>query len=69
MRDIQVSERGSEAAGEEQPDKLRKTVRFEQEAPSAAPPSDPTLAPEYPASGETHDRPGSVLVQREVGSC
>ena len=27
MRDIHVSNRGSEAAGEEQPDKLRKTVR------------------------------------------
>ena len=29
MRDIHVGKRGSEAAGEEQPDKLRKTVRFE----------------------------------------
>ena len=36
MRDIRVGKRGSEAADEEQPDKLRKTVRFEQEAPSAA---------------------------------
>ena len=36
LRDIHVGKRGSEAAGEEQPDKLRKTVRFEQEAPSAA---------------------------------
>ena len=26
MRDIRVGKRGSEAAGEEQPDKLRKTV-------------------------------------------
>ena len=50
-------------AGEEQPDKLRKTVRFEQEAPSAAASSDPTVALEYPASGETQDRPASVLVQ------
>ena len=32
MRDIHIGKRGSEAAGEEQPDKLRKTVRFEQEA-------------------------------------
>ena len=32
MKDIHVGKRGSEAAGEEQPDKLRKTVRFEQEA-------------------------------------
>ena len=35
MRDIHVGKRGSEAAGEEQPDTLRKTGRFEQEAPSA----------------------------------
>ena len=32
MRDIQVSKRGSESAGEEQSDKWRKTERFEQEA-------------------------------------
>ena len=36
MRDIHVGRRGSEAASEEQPDKLRKTVRFEQEVPSAS---------------------------------
>ena len=64
MRDINVGKRGSEAAGEAQPDKLRKTVRFEQEAPSAAASSDPTVALEYPASGETQSRPGSVLVQK-----
>ena len=29
MRDIHTGKRGPEAAGEEQPDKLRKTVRFE----------------------------------------
>ena len=40
MRDVQIGNRGSEAATEE-PDKLRKTVRFEQEAPSAAASSDP----------------------------
>ena len=56
MRDIHVGKRGPEAAGEEQPDKLRKAVRFEQEAPS--------VALEYLVSGETHDRPGSVLVQK-----
>ena len=46
-------------------DKLKKTVRFEQEAPSssAVASSDPTVALEYPASGETQSRPGSVLVQ------
>ena len=44
MRDIHVGKRGSEAAGEETSlDKLRKTVRFQQEAPSAAASSDPTL--------------------------
>ena len=63
MRDIQVNERGSEAGGEKQLDKLRKTVRFEQEAPSAAASSDPIVALEYPASGETRDRQGSVFVQ------
>ena len=64
MRDIHVGKRKTEAAGEEQPDKLRKTVRFEQEPPSAAASSDPTVALEYPAIGETQDRPGSVLVQK-----
>ena len=42
MRDIRVGKRGPVAAGEEQPDKLRKTVRIEQEAPSVAASSDPT---------------------------
>ena len=64
MRDIHVRKRGSEAAGEDQLDKLRKTVRFEQEAPSAAASSDPTVALEYLASGETQSRPGSVFVQK-----
>ena len=64
MRDIHVGKRGSEAASEEQPDKLRKTARFEQEASSASASFDPTVALEYPASGETQSRPGSVLVQK-----
>ena len=64
MRDIYVGKRGSEAAGEEQPDKLRKTVRFEQESPSASTSSKPIVALKYPASGETQSRPGSVLVQK-----
>ena len=65
MRYIHVGKRGSEAASsEEQPDKLRKTVRFEHEAPSASASSDPYAALEYPASGETQDRPGFVLVQK-----
>ena len=58
MRDIHVGERGSEGAGEGQPEKLRKTVRFEQDAPNASASSDPTVALKYPASGETQDRPG-----------
>ena len=64
MREIQVSKRGSEAASEEQSDKLRKTVRFEQEASGASASSDPNATLEYPASGETQDRPRSVLVQK-----
>ena len=36
MRDIQVGKRGWETANEEQPDGMRKTVRFEQEAPSTS---------------------------------
>ena len=64
MRDIHVGKRGPEAA--EQPDKLRKTVRFEQEAPSAASSSDPAVPLEYPASGETQDRPGPYLCRSQV---
>ena len=63
---IHVGKRGPEAAGEEQPDKLRKTVQFEQEASSsasAAASSEPTATLEYPASGETQSRLASVLVQ------
>ena len=43
MRDIHVGKRGSEAAGEKQLDKLRKTVRGEQAASSASASSDPRL--------------------------
>ena len=43
---------------------MRKTVRFKQEAPSASASSDPPFALGYPASGETQDWPGSVLVQK-----
>ena len=45
---------------------LRKTVRFEQEAPSASASSDPPVALEYPASGETQDRRGPYLCRRQV---
>ena len=54
MRDIHVGKRGSEAAGEEQTDKLRKTVRFEQEASIASASSD----------RETQGRQGPVLMQK-----
>ena len=43
MRDIHVGKRGSEAAKDEQPDKLGKTAWFEQEAPSAAVSFDPNV--------------------------
>ena len=46
-RDIQVGKRGSEVAFEQQPDKLTKTVRFEQEALSASSSSDPHVSLEY----------------------
>ena len=52
-RDIQVNERESQATNEEQSDKWRKTVRFEQEASSASASSDPLDTLAYPACGET----------------
>ena len=65
MRDIQVRKRGPEAAGEERTNKWRKTVRFEQEAPNASASSDPYVVLwSILASGETHSRSGSVLVQK-----
>ena len=67
MTDIQVSKRASEAAGEEQTDKRRKTVRLEQEALSAAVSSDPTVALEYLASGET--KSAGVRTCAEVRPC
>ena len=66
MRDIHVGKRGSEAASEEQPDKLRKTARFEQDASSAASSSDPAVPLEYLASGETQDRLGPHLCRSHV---
>ena len=66
MKDIRVGKRGSEAASEEQLDKLRKTVRFEQGALSVSASSDPLVALQYLASGETQDRPGSVFLQKSV---
>ena len=63
MRDIHFGKRGSETANEEQPDKLRKTVRFEQEVPITSSSPDPHVSLEYPASGEKQRLPGSVLMQ------
>ena len=64
MRDIQIGKRGSEAASEEQPDKLRKTVRLEQEAPNISTSSDPYVALKHHVRDETPSRRGSVLVQK-----
>ena len=66
MRDIHIDKRGSEAAVEEQPDKLKKTVRFEQEASRASASSDPIVPLEYPASGETQSRLGPYLCRSQV---
>ena len=54
MRDIHIGERGAETANEERPDKLRRTVRFEQEAPNTSTSSSSTtrVPLEYPTSGE-----------------
>ena len=65
MRDIHIGNRGPKVAGEEQLDKLRKTVRFEREASSSssAACSEPIVTLEHPACGETQSRSGYVLVQ------
>ena len=44
--------------------RLRKTVRFEQESPSASTSSDQLVALEYPPSGATRNLLGSVFVQK-----
>ena len=53
IRDIHVSKRDSEAASEDQPHKLKKTVRFEQK-----------LEEQQFLLVRHKDRPGSVLVQK-----
>ena len=63
-RDIQFSKRGSGAASEEQSDKWRKTERLKHESPNTSASSDPCVALEYLASGETQSRSGSVFVQK-----
>ena len=62
MRDIHIGKRGSATANEEQRDQLRRTVRFEQEAPNTSSPSTTHVSFEYPAS-ERQVRPEPVLVQ------
>ena len=54
-------------ASEDQPDKLKKTKRLEQD-PIAAASSDPTVALENPASGETQKSAG-VRTFAVVTSC
>ena len=53
---------GSRTANEEQPDKLRKTVRFEQEAPSTSSFSTVHVSLEYPESGTKKDPLEHVFV-------
>ena len=53
---------GSRTANEEQPDKLRKTVRFEQEAPSTSSSSTVHVSLEYPESGTKKDPLEPVFV-------
>ena len=66
LRDIQIGDRGSKTAREEQPDQLRRTVRFKQEASNTSTSSSPTshVSVDYSASGEREIRPEPVLVQR-----
>ena len=68
MRDIHVGKRVSEATNEEQTDEWRKTVRIEQKTPSASAYSDPLVALEHPASGETQGSAG-VRTCADVRSC
>ena len=58
MRDIHIGKGGSETACEEQPDKLRKTVRFEQEVPSSSSSSTIHVSLEYLARRDKTDQSG-----------
>ena len=62
MKDIHIGKGGSETAHEEQLDKSRKTVRFEQDAPNSSSYSTMHVFLEYPASGEKQDRPEPVFM-------
>ena len=63
IRDIQVSNGGSEAAYEEQPDNLRTTVRSEQEAPITSSSSSSHVSLENLASGKKQDHLEPMSVQ------
>ena len=67
MRDFHIGKRGPEAAGEEQFDKLRNTVRFQHGASSASASSDPTVTLECVAGGETQS--ARVRTCADVRSC
>ena len=69
MRDVHIGKRGSETANEEQPDKLRKTVRFEHEAPNTSSSTSTPVSLEYRASGDQQDRPEAVLVHNFCVGC
>ena len=58
MRDVHIGKRGSDTANEEQLDKLRKTVLFEQEAPNTL----SSCVSEHPAIGEKQDRLDQVML-------
>ena len=64
MRDIHIAKKGSETATEEQPGKLRKTVRFEKEAPSSS--SCMHVSLDYLASGERQDHRSVSLCRIQV---
>ena len=63
VRDVHIDKRGSETANEEQLDTLRRTLRFEQEAPNTSSSSSTHVSRQYLASGEKQDWPGPVLVR------
>ena len=52
VRDVHIGKRGSETANEEQLDTMRRTVRFEQEAPNTSLSSSTHVSLQYLASGE-----------------
>ena len=67
-RYIHIGKRGLEKANEEQIDKLRKTVRFEQEAPNTSSSSTMHVSLEYPSQWwET--RSAGARVGAEFRSC